>query len=98
MFIIICYLLCCLFQDVIPNSPWQVPSCFYLTDALLELDRLFGHYLLLENNGKTKELVAGEEAKRLKRLMSSLRHLYRNCYLASYFIYCMSLVWIQCAV
>lgn len=37
--------------------------------------------LLVPTTEKTKVVVAGEEAKRLKRLMSALRHLYRNCFL-----------------
>lgn len=58
----------------------QVPSGFYLADALLLLDKMMEDALLIPHNGKTKQMVAGDESKRLKRLVSALRHLYRNCF------------------
>ena len=59
----------------------QVQSAFYLIDALLALDKLMGSCLLVPLDGMTKKDVAAEESKRLKRLLGSLRHLFRNCYL-----------------
>lgn len=61
-------------------DPWllQVPSGFYLTDSLIRLDVLMGRCLLLPTTGQTKQDVAGVEAKRIKKLMGSLRHLFRN--------------------
>lgn len=61
----------------------QIPSGFYLTDALLALDRKMQGALLTPVTGETKQDVAACESKRLKRLMSGLRHLYRNCFLSS---------------
>ena len=60
----------------------QVPSGFYLTDALLALDKLMGSCLLIPVERGNKTDAAAEESKRLKRLLGSLRHLFRNCYLA----------------
>jgi len=61
----------------------EVPSGFYLTDSLLALDKMMSSSLLNPAKGKTKRDVAGEESKRMKRLMSALRHLFRNCFLAT---------------
>ena len=55
----------------------QVPSGFFITDALLSLDRRLGGGLLVPAKDSKQE-IAAREAKRLKRLMSALRHLYRN--------------------
>ena len=55
-----------------------MPSSFYIADAILALDaKLLGH-LLVPQAGQTKVEVAGVEAKRLKKLLGSLRHLFRN--------------------
>lgn len=58
--------------------PWQVPSGFYLADSVLRLDSMFKGYLLVPPADCTKAEQAGKEAKRMKRLMGALRHLYRN--------------------
>lgn len=60
----------------------QVPSGFYLTDAMLVLDKRMMGCLLVPEAGGTKKDAAAQESKRLKRLLGALRHLYRNCYLA----------------
>ena len=61
----------------------QVPSGFYLADCMLELDRNMGGTLLVPKFKQLKRDVAADEAKRLKRLMGALRHLYRNCFLTT---------------
>lgn len=67
-----------------PKNPdtGEVPSAFFLADSLVRLDVKMEGGLLIPGPEKTKEIVAGEEAKRLKRLMSTLRHLFRNSFLA----------------
>ena len=59
----------------------EVPSCFYLADSFLALDKLLENHLLIPVDGQTKAEKAGEEGKRIKKLMGSLRHLFRNSYL-----------------
>lgn len=59
-----------------------MPSGFYLTDAMLALDGLMHGCLLVPGADETKQSVASLEAKRLKKLLGSLRHLFRNCFLA----------------
>lgn len=58
--------------------PAEVPSCFYLADSFLALDKLLGKHLLNPVEGQTKAEKAGEEGKRIKKLMGSLRHLFRK--------------------
>lgn len=57
-----------------------MPSGFFLTDAMLALDKILEGALLVPTKTKTKQDLAGEESKRIKRLMSALRHLFRNCF------------------
>lgn len=57
----------------------EVPSGFYLADSLIWLDHLMKGMLLQPYVEETKRDIAGREAKRLKRLVGALRHLYRNC-------------------
>jgi len=57
-----------------------VPSGFYLSDSLLWLDRLLGGGLLVPSPEADKLALAGKEAKRIKKLMGALRHLFRNSY------------------
>lgn len=64
----------------------QVPSGFYLTDAMLALDKVMMGCLLVPEAGSTKKDAAAQESKRLKRLLGALRHLFRNCYLAFWFL------------
>lgn len=45
------------------------------------LDQYFKGYMLVPKEPDTKATMAGKEAKRIKRLMSALRHLFRNSYL-----------------
>ena len=56
----------------------EVPSGFFLTDALLRLDTFLEGCLLVPRADQTKAEMAGEESKKLKRLQGSLRHLFRN--------------------
>lgn len=62
----------------------QVPSGFYLTDCLLALDRLLaGNFLVpAEDGSSSKTTMAAADAKRIKKLLGSLRHLFRNRALA----------------
>ena len=56
----------------------QVPSGFLLTDALLLLDKKYEGKLIIPTETQTKEDLAGREAKRIKKLLGALRHLFRN--------------------
>lgn len=47
-------------------------------DALMKLDKMLEHLLLIPNRGETKGEAALREAKRMKKLMGSIRHLFRN--------------------
>lgn len=62
--------------------PSEVPSGFYLADGLIQLDKLMLGCLLVPGDLESKQSVAGTEAKRMKKLMGALRHLYRNCSLS----------------
>ena len=57
---------------------FQVPSGFLLTDALLLLDKTYGGKLLVPTADQTKEDLAAREARRIKKLLGALRHLFRN--------------------
>ena len=76
-------------DDIVVNYPWlkpfvmkfreSVPSGFFCTDVMLELDRLFEEKLLWSTQpGDTKQVVAAREGSRIKRLMSGLRTLWRS--------------------
>lgn len=56
----------------------QVPSGFLLADALLMLDEKLGKGLLQPKENFRKQDIAAREAKRMKRLLGALRHLWRN--------------------
>ncbi|CAE7203425.1 rpsF [Symbiodinium sp. CCMP2592] len=61
----------------------KVPSALYLTDVLLYLDGTLDKKLLVAKRDTpeallTKQDLAGREAGKLKKLISSLRYLYRN--------------------
>ena len=58
----------------------QVASGFFLTDSLLALDRLLaGNFIVPPEDGpSSKACMAAADAKRLKKLLGSLRHLFRN--------------------
>ena len=60
------------------NVILQVPSGFYLTDALLVLDQRFEGHLLIPDGTRTKVDIAARESRRLKKLLGALRHLWRN--------------------
>ena len=49
-----------------------------MTDALLILDEKFEGNLLIPDERLQKVDIAARESKRLKKLMGSLRHLFRN--------------------
>lgn len=69
------------FYKCFPSSHlfgYQVPSSFYLADALVLLDFKLGGGLLVDGLGFTKPGIAGLEGKRLKRCMGALRYLFRN--------------------
>ena len=54
-----------------------MPGSLFLTDVMLYLNVLLGGSLLCKE-GVDAVAQAAEEASRLKRLMGSLRYLYRN--------------------
>lgn len=56
----------------------QVPSGFFLADAFLLLDKRLEGLLLVTSDKMTKQDLAAREAKRVKKLMGALRHLFRN--------------------
>ena len=60
-----------------PNA-FQVPSAFFVGDCMLRLDSLMCNHLLVVGAGTTREDLALEEGKRVKKLMGYLRHLFRN--------------------
>ena len=53
---------------------------FFIADCLLALDRKLGKALIQvdANSEQTKASLACADGKRLKRLVGSLRHLFRN--------------------
>ena len=57
-----------------------MPSGFYLTDAIIWLDKLLGWGLLVPSPEADKPALAAKEAKRIKKLLGALRHLFRNSY------------------
>lgn len=57
---------------------WQVPSGFLIADGLLILDQKLEQHLLIPKHTQEKKDIAGREARRLKKLLGSLRHLWRN--------------------
>ena len=63
------------------NLSAQVPSGFLLTDIWLRLDEKFRGGLVKPAPPDSKVTHAAKEAKRLKKLMGSLRYLYRNGFL-----------------
>ncbi|CAK9081172.1 unnamed protein product [Durusdinium trenchii] len=65
-------------KGLVQNHPHSVPGGIYLTDVVLFLDSLLDGKLLVQRDGKTKKVLAGEEAERLKRLLGALRALWRS--------------------
>ena len=60
-------------------SPTAVCSGFFITDVMLQLDRLYlGALLIPVDKGDTKTSLAAAEAGRIKLLMGSLRNLWRS--------------------
>lgn len=57
--------------------PAVVPGGIILTDIWLYLDQLLDHKMLVKQH-MSKQLQAGLEAERCKKLMGALRYLYRN--------------------
>lgn len=74
-------------QEIATNYVWLKPICekfpqvvpggVVLTDVFLYLDKLMNGKLLAKRN-EDKTYQASVEAVRVKRLVSSLRYLYRN--------------------
>ena len=60
-----------------------MPSGFFVADALLLLDKFLEEGLLVPTSEDTKATLALAEAKRIKKLMGSLRHLFRNSFLST---------------
>ncbi len=75
-----------LFFDISHCFEWtfcgvlEVPSGFYLSDCFLWLDALLGKGLLVPDAQHSKQSLAAQDAKRLKKLMGALRYLFRNSY------------------
>ena len=59
-----------------------MPSGFYITDAFLWLDSLLGYGLFVPDKDNSKQTLAAQDSKRLKKLMGSLRYLFRNSHLS----------------
>ena len=60
------------------ESAPQVPSSFFLGDAFLLLDKKFRGGLIIVDERLAKNDIAAREARRVKKLMGALRHLFRN--------------------
>ena len=58
--------------------PTKVPSGYFITDVLLYLNKLLGGRLLRVANAESVRFKAAEEACRLRKLISSLRYLFRG--------------------
>lgn len=71
-------------KPVLRSYPKHVPGGMFLTDCFLYLDDLFGGTLF----SGPKLINAAEEAGRLKKLIGSLRYLYRNSILPEGCSYC----------
>lgn len=56
--------------------PWKVPSGYFLTDVVLELDRLLQDKLL--QGPQSKLQIAADEGVKLKRLIQAVRNLWRS--------------------
>lgn len=56
----------------------KVPSAFFIADCFLQMDKLLAQSLLVPTAAMNKVDLATLEAKRCKRLIGALRHLYRN--------------------
>ncbi|CAK8994700.1 unnamed protein product, partial [Durusdinium trenchii] len=57
------------------------PSGFLLADALMILDSKMQLLLLVPGERETKADRAATEAKRIKKMLGALRHLFRNTFL-----------------
>lgn len=69
----------CWVKPVVMQFRDRVPSGFFLADMLLILDRLWmGKLLIPLEEGESKQSIAGEEGKKLKMLIGSLRALWRS--------------------
>jgi len=65
-------------QAVVTVFRSSVPSGYFLTDALLELNGMFKDNLLKPVNGGDKLTLALQEAAKLKKLVGHLRYLFRG--------------------
>ena len=65
-------------RPAVEEFPTCVPGSVFLTDVWLMLDQKLEGKLLVHPTRDGKQLQAGREASRLKRLVGALRYLYRN--------------------
>ncbi|CAK9004360.1 unnamed protein product [Durusdinium trenchii] len=68
-------------KPVLEHSPDKVPSGYFLTDVFLYVDLIFKGNLLVNpspDQQKDKMTIAAEEAVKLKRLVSTIRGLWRS--------------------
>lgn len=66
-------------RDARISTSWpQVPSSFFLGDSFLMLDKKFRGGLIVVDERLAKKDIAAREARRVKKLMGALRHLFRN--------------------
>ncbi|CAE7936554.1 unnamed protein product [Symbiodinium necroappetens] len=65
-------------RAICTEFPRKVPSAYLLTDCMLHLDRILRGKLIVPAAAESKVVAAAREAKRLKKLMGTLRTLYRN--------------------
>ena len=67
-------------RPLVETFPQSVPGSIVLTDIWLYLDRLLEKKLLVKQD-EEKQVQAATEADRCKKLIGSLRYLYRNSHL-----------------
>lgn len=67
-------------RPLVETFPQSVPGSIVLTDIWLYLDRLLEKKLLVKQD-EEKQAQAATEADRCKKLIGSLRYLYRNSHL-----------------
>jgi hypothetical protein len=60
------------------HNPYSVPSGYFIADVLLFLDYLFAFNLLAGDDCQGKTDKAMDEARKIKKLIGHLRHLFRK--------------------
>ena len=74
-------------RPFVRRYPDRVCSGFFIVDVLLEADKKMKHRLLVpREEGQNKMALANIEACRIKKLIGSLRYLWRSSFLVVYLI------------